>query len=76
MWASRSVKASEQALIQKISAAQTTRRALLLKLAARAYELETGNRPTSALELVPAFLRALPKDSESGTNLVLHPESP
>ncbi|HYV30078.1 MAG TPA: hypothetical protein VEO53_03045 [Candidatus Binatia bacterium] len=59
-----------------MSAAQATRRKLLLKLAARGYELETGNRPASTLELVPSFLRAVPKDPESGTNLLLHPESP
>ena len=78
-----------------MSAAQATRRKLLLKLAARGYELETGNRPASALEgartnagarveLVGTDNVAMTNDKgeftlrnlPSGTNLLLHPESP
>ncbi len=57
----------------KLQTADRRRRQLLLTLAARAYELEHGKRPSRAEELVPSVLRAIPKDPETGTNLVLHP---
>ncbi|HWH71992.1 MAG TPA: hypothetical protein VNT26_21700, partial [Candidatus Sulfotelmatobacter sp.] len=41
-------------------------RRLELRLAARACELETGKRPGSATELVPALLKALPIDPSTG----------
>jgi len=44
---------------------------LLLDLAARAFELENGRRPQSAKELVPDYLRAVPKDPITGAELAL-----
>ncbi len=49
------------------------RRALLIGIAARAYELEKGQPPKSALDLVPAYLKEIPKDPATGTNMVLKP---
>jgi competence protein ComGC len=48
-------------------------RQLLVALAARAYELDKGRRPASLTELVPDYLKAVPKDPASGTNLILTP---
>ena len=42
-----------------------------LELAARAYELEEGERPKSIADLVPAYLKAVPQDPLTGTNMVL-----
>ena len=44
---------------------------LLIDLAARAFELEKGRRPQSANELVPDYLRAIPKDPTTGVELAL-----
>ena len=49
--------------------AQKTRR-LMLDLAARAYELDKGHPPASAADLVPDYLKAVPQDPVTGTNMV------
>jgi hypothetical protein len=46
-------------------------RQTLLALAARAFELEHGKAPTRAEELVPDYLKSLPQDPETKTNLAL-----
>ena len=50
------------------------RNQLLLTLAARAYELEKGNPPATASELVPDYLKELPKDPATGEPLQLTPQ--
>ncbi len=45
---------------------QRQRRQLILSLAARSFELEKGRRPASAAELVPAYLKAVPVDPDTG----------
>jgi hypothetical protein len=60
-------------LTVKLLRTDRRRRQLLLNFASRAYELEHGKRPLRAEELVPSVLRAVPKDPETGTNLVLNP---
>ena len=47
--------------------------ASLLELAAGAYELETGEAPASASDLVPAFLEAVPIDPVTGNPMALAP---
>ena len=76
MWVNKTLfpdRAADQALITKLHIADRRRRQLLLNLAARAYELERGKKPVRAEDLVPSVLRTLPKDPETGTNLVLNP---
>ena len=46
---------------------------LLIDLAARAYELEKGHRPASLADLVPDYLKAIPQDPVTGTNMVFPP---
>jgi hypothetical protein len=58
---------------QKFNKRQIMTRQLLVDLAARVYELEHGHRPSSVAELVPDYLKAVPKDPASGANLVLMP---
>ena len=58
---------------RKFKKRQIMTRQLLIALAARAYELENGHRPASLTDLVPDYLKAVPKDPVSGANLVLPP---
>ena len=46
-------------------------RRLLLKLAARAYELETGSRPSEPSKLIPSYLKEIPRDPTTGSALDL-----
>ena len=52
---------------------QNTEGKLLIDLAARAYELEKGKPPTGVADLVPDYLKAVPQDPFTGTNLVYSP---
>lgn len=49
------------------------RRQTMTDFAARAYELEKGHRPTSLADLVPDYLRAIPTNPLTGTNMVFTP---
>ena len=46
-------------------------RRLQLKLAARAYELETGSRPSELSKLIPSYLKETPRDPATGSTLDL-----
>ncbi len=70
---SSSLKKAHKAGERKFNKQQLLTRQLLVELAARAYELEKGRRPASLTELAPDYLKAVPKDAVSGTNLVLTP---
>jgi hypothetical protein len=52
---------------------QEKTRMTLLALAARAYSLEKGKSPTSVNDLVPDYLKTIPKNPFTGTNLTLAP---
>jgi hypothetical protein len=47
---------------------------LLIDLATRAYELDKGHRPASLADLVPEYLKAIPQDPVTGTNLLYSPQ--
>jgi len=49
---------------------QKETRNLAIQFAARAYELEKGRRLTNIMELVPAYLKAIPQDPVTGKDLV------
>jgi hypothetical protein len=51
----------------------TQTRQLLIDLAARAYELDKGHRPANLADLVPDYLKAVPQDPFTGTNMVYLP---
>jgi hypothetical protein len=52
---------------------QTKTRQLIVALAARAYEFDKGKPPTTVSDLVPDYLKAIPQDPSTGTNLVYTP---
>ncbi len=77
MWEAKTffpARLTEQKFTAKLQATDLRRRNLLLNLASRVHELETGNRPQQATDLVPGILRAIPKDPETSADLTL-PES-
>jgi hypothetical protein len=69
----KTLRQIEQKWVSKANAQQTRTRSLLVQLAARAYELEKGERPKSVADLVPAYLKTIPQDPATGTNLAYHP---
>ena len=58
---------------QKFDKQESSTRRLMIDLAARAYELDKGHRPTSVADLVPDYLKTVPQDLVTGTNLVYSP---
>jgi competence protein ComGC len=62
-----------QKVEQAFKERQQKTRQLMMDLAARAYELDRGKKPTSTTDLVPAYLKAIPQDPFTGTNLVYSP---
>jgi hypothetical protein len=68
---SRQATESREKLAKVFQSRQKQRRQLLVTLAARAYELEHGRPPKTAADLVPAYLKAIPQDPVTGTNITL-----
>jgi hypothetical protein len=58
---------------RKLEKEQTNPRQLLIDLAAHAYELDKGHPPESVSDLVPDYLKAIPQDPFTGTNMVYSP---
>lgn len=52
-----------------INGAASFRREILVDAAARLHQLETGKRPASFADLVPKYLKTVPKDPETGKEL-------
>jgi hypothetical protein len=52
-----------------------TTRQLMVDLAARAYELETGRKAKNFANLVPGYLQAIPQNPITGTNMGFLPQS-
>lgn len=69
----KSLKQSEGKWVAKAKAQQTRTRLLLVQLAARAYELEKGQRPKSLADLVPVYLKTIPQNPLTGTNMAYYP---
>jgi hypothetical protein len=66
----KSHQQSTQRFISRFNSRQINTRMLTLELAARVYELEKGQRPKSAADLVPGYLKAIPQDPITRTNMV------
>ncbi len=58
---------------RKLDAQVQKTRQLIIDLAARAYGLDKGHPPSSAADLVPDYLKAVPQDPVTGTNMVYSP---
>jgi hypothetical protein len=65
----KSIKLTEQRTVSKLTAQQTREQVLLIQLASRAYELEKGERPKTLGNLVPVYLKAIPQNPVTGTNM-------
>jgi hypothetical protein len=66
----KALQLSKQRFVSKVTSRQIGTRMLMLKLAARAYELEKGERPKSAADLVPGYLKSIPQDPITHRNIV------
>jgi hypothetical protein len=64
---------AKQELLQRLNETQKQRRTLMINFASRAYELDKGHPPASAADLVPEYLKAVPQDPATGTNMVYSP---
>jgi hypothetical protein len=65
----KSLRQSEQRIVGRVNAQQSRERTLLIQLASRAYELETGKPAKNLADLVPAYLKAIPQNPTTGTNM-------
>jgi len=59
---------------RKFEERQIKTRQLIIDLAARAYKLDKGNPPAHISDLVPGYLKAIPLDPFTGTNIVYLPQ--
>lgn len=59
---------------RKFEDQQTRTRELIIDLAARAYELGKGHRPATVSDLVTNYLKTIPIDPATGTNMVYLPK--
>jgi hypothetical protein len=62
-----------QSAERKFKDQQSKTRRLIIDLAARAYELDKGRPPANLADLVPDYLKAVPQDPFTGTNMVYLP---
>ena len=69
----RTLRRNEQQLAKQFQTRQLKARELMIAWAARSYELEQGKSPTTAADLVPAFLKSIPRDPMTGRELPLTP---
>jgi hypothetical protein len=58
---------------EKFAAQQLKTRQLIVQLAAHGYELDKGRPPANAADLVPDYLKAIPQDPLTETNVVYAP---
>jgi hypothetical protein len=70
---SGTIRKSEEDSEQAFKKHELKTRQLIIDLAARAYELDKGHRPPSVADLVPDYLKAVPQDPITGTNMVYSP---
>ena len=66
----KSQKQVEANVRKKLGTIDLRRRRLQIDLAARAFELEKGARPSNLKDLVPGYLKSVPIDPETKTNMV------
>jgi hypothetical protein len=67
----RSQRNVAQKTLSRINGAILLERQTMLSLAAHAYTLENGKSPKDALDLVPNYLKVIPQDPTTKTNLAL-----
>ena len=72
--AQKELRTSMQKAGKKFNGQIQKTRQLIIDLAARAYTLDKGHPPASAADLVPNYLKAVPQDPFTGTNMVFFPK--
>jgi hypothetical protein len=70
---SRTIRKSEEDSEQAFKKNELKTNQLIIDLAARAYELDKGHRPENINDLVPDYLKTVPQDPLTGTNMVYLP---
>jgi hypothetical protein len=70
----KSLLPARAAAARKFKQEQTRTRQLIIALAARAYELDKGKPPESLADLVPDYLKSIPQDPLTGTNMIYSPK--
>jgi len=65
----RSLRKMDKQAVGRLNAHRARERTLLIQLASRAYELETGKAAKNLADLVPAYLKAIPQNPTTGTNM-------
>ncbi|HEY5233569.1 MAG TPA: hypothetical protein VIK35_08560 [Verrucomicrobiae bacterium] len=73
LMARKSLLPAQAAAGRKWKQQQIKTRQLIIDFAARAYELDKGKPPVSVADLVPDYLKAIPQDPFTGTNMVYSP---
>jgi hypothetical protein len=69
----RQTRAIEAKSKQQFIAQEIKIRKVIIELAARAYELDKGRRPNSTRDLAPEYLKMVPQDPSTRTNLTYLP---
>jgi hypothetical protein len=69
----KNLKTSFQKIERKFNTQVQNTRQLIINLAARAYELDKDKPLTNVADLVPDYLKAIPQDPFTGTNIVYSP---
>ena len=65
------IRKEQNDCIKNFQTNQLLRREMMIDFAARAYQLEKGKPPATVSDLVPDYLKAVPKNPVTGSNLVL-----
>jgi hypothetical protein len=67
----RELKNIADSVVAKVQGNTLSRRTMIIAFAARAYELDKGKPPQNVADLVPGYLKAVPKDPATGRDLSL-----
>jgi hypothetical protein len=73
LWRHKEIQKVESSFIKKQQSNALRRRRVMVAFAARVYTLEKGKPPQTLAELVPDYLKAIPQDPFTGTNVVYPP---
>ena len=65
----KSLRQMDKNALGRVNAQRARERTLLIQLAARAYELETGKTLKNPADLVPTYLKTIPQNPTTGTNM-------
>ncbi|HEY5041322.1 MAG TPA: hypothetical protein VIK53_04910 [Verrucomicrobiae bacterium] len=73
LWKHKQVAETTRKAENAFQGQEAKTRRLMIQLAARAYDLEKGHPPASISDLVPDYLKAIPRDPSTGAKMALPP---